>query len=71
MWIWLQDSVIYSSTDFDPYDIRSPSRDPNPPETYVTYLARADVRKAIGAQVAYGECPFKPALGFELTGDGE
>ncbi|KAI0126724.1 putative carboxypeptidase S1 [Xylariales sp. AK1849] len=63
------DGVIYDSTDFDPYDIRSGSRDPNPPETYTTYLARAQVRTAIGAKTAFKECPSRPAIGFSLTGD--
>lgn len=64
------DNVIYNSADFDPYDIRSGSNDPNPPETYTTYLARADVRKAIGAASTYKECANKPGLLFSLTGDG-
>ncbi|KAH6645248.1 putative carboxypeptidase S1 [Truncatella angustata] len=63
------DNVIYNSADFDPYDIRSGSRDPNPPETYASYLARADVRKAIGAATTFKECPAKPGVGFSLTGD--
>ncbi|KAI0170145.1 putative carboxypeptidase S1 [Pestalotiopsis sp. NC0098] len=63
------DNVIYNSADFDPYDIRSGSNDPNPPETYTTYLARADVRKAIGAASTYQECANKPGVLFSLTGD--
>lgn len=64
------DNVIYNSADFDPYDIRSGSDDPNPPETYTSYLARAAVKKAIGAATTYKECATKPGIGFSLTGDG-
>ncbi|KAI1846991.1 hypothetical protein JX265_006812 [Neoarthrinium moseri] len=63
------DEVIYSSADFDPYDVRSGSNDPNPPETYTTYLARADVKKAIGASSTYQECPNSVNQKFFTTGD--
>jgi carboxypeptidase C (cathepsin A) len=43
--------------DFDVYDIREPSDDPYPPETYATYLTKASVTKAIGAKSTYSECP--------------
>ncbi|KAH8884122.1 carboxypeptidase S1 [Thozetella sp. PMI_491] len=39
--------------DFDVYDIRSGADDPNPPTTYINYLAREDVLQAIGAETAY------------------
>ncbi|KAH6647100.1 Alpha/Beta hydrolase protein [Truncatella angustata] len=63
------DDVIYNSADFDPYDVRASSNDPNPPETYATYLARADVVKAIGAQSTYQECPNSVNQKFFTTGD--
>ncbi|KAK7701937.1 hypothetical protein SLS64_010071 [Diaporthe eres] len=55
--------------DFDVYDIRQPSVDPFPPETYVAYLQRPDIMKAIGAQVTYGECPDEPYYKIADTGD--
>ena len=55
--------------DFDVYDVRAPSNDPNPPETYVTYLQSAAVVKAIGAQSTYSECPDAPYNKFTSTGD--
>lgn len=63
------DDVIYNSADFDPYDVRAGSNDPNPPETYATYLARADVKKAIGAASTYQECPSSVNQKFFTTGD--
>lgn len=55
--------------DFDVYDIREPSADPYPPETYVAYLQRPDIMKAIGAQVTYAECPDAPYYKIANTGD--
>ncbi|CZR58507.1 related to carboxypeptidase [Phialocephala subalpina] len=55
--------------DFDVYDIRAPSDDPNPPETYVTYLQSSAVMSAIGAQSTYAECPDAPYEKFASTGD--
>lgn len=55
--------------DFDVYDIRAPSNDPNPPETYATYLTNAAVVKAIGAKSTYTECPSGPYQKFASTGD--
>ncbi|KAL9105180.1 MAG: hypothetical protein Q9187_008779, partial [Circinaria calcarea] len=71
------DSVCYSSvegplssvTDFDVYDIRAPRKDPNPPETYLSYLQTPSVVKAIGAQSAYQECANAPYTKFSSTGD--
>ncbi|KAG6842701.1 hypothetical protein H0H93_003757, partial [Arthromyces matolae] len=40
-----------------------------PPEYYVNYLGLASVTKAIGAKVAYGECPDPPYELFAKTGD--
>ena len=57
--------------DFDVYDIRAPSKDPNPPETYASYLAQPSVTSAIGAKATYTECPEAPYDKFQTTGDGE
>ena len=59
-----------SNADFDVYDIRAPSNDPNPPETYVTYLQSSSVVKAIGAKSTYAECPNAPGDKIDATGDG-
>jgi carboxypeptidase C (cathepsin A) len=61
---------LSSVGNFDVYDIRAPSNDPNPPETYVTYLQTASVVKAIGALSTYSECPDAPYEKFAATGDG-
>ncbi|KAI4165688.1 MAG: hypothetical protein LQ342_000630 [Letrouitia transgressa] len=71
------DSICYNSVegplsqtgDFDVYDIRAPSNDPNPPETYVSYLQSSTVTKAIGAKSTYQECPNAPYQQFASTGD--
>jgi len=55
--------------DFDVYDIREPSNDPYPPETYTSYLANPSVTKAIGALATYTECPDAPYNKFSSTGD--
>lgn len=57
--------------DFDVYDIREPSDDPYPPETYATYLTKSAVVKAIGALSTYQECPDAPYEKFADTGDGK
>ncbi|KAF2646397.1 carboxypeptidase-like protein S1 [Massarina eburnea CBS 473.64] len=61
---------ISSAADFDAYDVRAPSNDPEPPENYVKYLTTASVVKAIGAQSTYQECPDAPYNKFATTGDG-
>ncbi|ORY70308.1 carboxypeptidase S1 [Pseudomassariella vexata] len=63
------DTVIYDSADFGTYDIRVSANTTDPPETYVDYLQRPDVMKAIGAQVTYAECPDAPYYKFAATGD--
>jgi hypothetical protein len=72
------DSVCYddiegpiSEGNFDVYDIREPSNDPYPPETYVSYLQSSSVVKAIGAKSTYQECPNAPYNKFANTGDGK
>ena len=57
--------------DFDVYDIRAPSNDPNPPETYSSYLLQPSVTSAIGAKATYTECPDAPYEKFSTTGDGK
>ena len=58
-----------SNANFDVYDVRAPSNDPNPPETYATYLKSSAVTKAIGAQSTYQECANAPYNKFAATGD--
>ena len=60
---------LSQAADFDIYDIRAPSNDPNPPETYATYLTQSSVTKAIGAQSTYSECSNSADGAFENTGD--
>lgn len=59
---------IQSAADFDVYDVRAGSNDPNPPKTYSDYLARSDIQKKIGAQHAYTECG-SAGDAFSNTGD--
>ena len=63
------EGALTQAADFDVYDIREPSNDPYPPKTYSTYLARADVMKAIGARSKYTECADGPYQKFAQTGD--
>ncbi|KAB5517385.1 Alpha/Beta hydrolase protein [Coniochaeta sp. 2T2.1] len=60
---------IESANDFDIYDVRAPGDDPNPPETYVTYLQSSSVVMAIGAKSTYTECPSAPYTKMWNTGD--
>jgi carboxypeptidase C (cathepsin A) len=62
---------ISESGDFDVYDIREPSNDPYPPETYATYLTNSAVVKAIGAKSTYTECSNSAGKKFTSTGDGK
>lgn len=68
---WSQESNIFEALvgDFDVYDIREPSNDPYPPESYVTYLQSSTVQNAIGAKQKYQECPEAPYDKFSTTGD--
>lgn len=61
---------IAEATDFNVYDIRNPSNDPNPPQTYVSYLQQSSVMTAIGAKSRYQECPDDPYNKIVNTGDG-
>ena len=62
---------ISESGDFDVYDVREPSNDPYPPETYATYLTSSAVTKAIGAKSTYSECSNSAGNKFDQTGDGK
>lgn len=57
--------------DFDVYDIRQPSNDAYPPETYLNYLKQSSVTTAIGAKSTYSECANAPYNKFAATGDGK
>lgn len=71
------DSVCYQGiegplteeADFDVYDVRSGSSDPNPPKTYNQYLADPAVVAAIGAKSTYTECANAAGNKFSRTGD--
>lgn len=62
---------IIQDADFNVYDIRAPRKDPEPPSTYVNYLQREDVRRAIGARGNYSECANAVAGRFQRTGDSK
>jgi carboxypeptidase C (cathepsin A) len=64
------EAPIETASDFDAYDVRSGRDDPNPPETYVSYLQSSAVVKAIGAKSTYAECPNAPYTKISDTGDG-
>lgn len=57
--------------DFDVYDIRAPSNDPEPPANYLNFLGNETVTKAIGAKTTYKECPNEPYNKFAATGDSK
>ena len=59
-------SALY---DFDYYDIRQPSNDPNPPATFPQYLADPAVIQAIGAKSVFQECSDDAGQKFSTTGD--
>lgn len=62
---------ITRDADFNVYDVRKPSDDPNPPDTYKTYLRDPEVKKAIGAQSNYEECSDTAGNPFQTTGDSK
>lgn len=62
---------ITRDADFDVYDIRESSDNPNPPDTYMSYLNDPDVKKAIGAQSKYEECSDRAGFPFQKTGDSK
>lgn len=57
--------------DFDVYDVRRSSDNPEPPSTYSDYLADDAVKKAIGARSEYSECANAASSKFSTTGDSE
>jgi carboxypeptidase D len=61
---------LMSVADFDVYDIRAGSNDPEPPANYATYLRNETIMRAIGAKSTYQECPDAPYQKFATTGDG-
>lgn len=67
----VENPIMQAGGDFDVYDVREPSNDPNPPETYSKYIARPDIMKAIGARSDYQECADAPGQKFGATGDGQ
>lgn len=60
-----------SVVDMDPYDVRKGFKNPFPPKTYVAYLRRPEVVKAIGAdaRTPFAECSEKIFSRFTKTGD--
>jgi hypothetical protein len=67
----LIEGPIQDDADFDVYDLRAPSQDPFPPQTYVSYLQNATIQSKIGARHAYQECSNAPYDKFGDTGDGK
>lgn len=63
------EGALTEEADFDVYDIRAASNDPNPPKTYNQYLANPSVVAAIGAQSTYQECANAVGNKFRRTGD--
>ncbi|KAF8810683.1 putative carboxypeptidase S1, partial [Phlegmacium glaucopus] len=53
----------------DADDLRQNSSALFPPEFYVNYLHEASIKKRIGAEVQYKECPDAPFEQFVKTGD--
>ncbi|KAI6041478.1 Alpha/Beta hydrolase protein [Pisolithus marmoratus] len=54
---------------YDPYDLRQNSSALFPPEYYVNFLSTESVKKQIGAETTYRECPYKPYYKIINTGD--
>ncbi|KAE8394878.1 Alpha/Beta hydrolase protein [Aspergillus alliaceus] len=65
----IENAIINSGVDFDVYDVRAPSNDPNPPSTFLDYLTKSDVKKAIGARSDFQQCANLPGAKFGRTGD--
>ncbi|KAE8419903.1 Alpha/Beta hydrolase protein [Aspergillus pseudocaelatus] len=65
----VEDPIMQAGGDFNVYDVREPSNDPNPPGTYSKYITRPDIMKAIGARSDYQECANAPGRKFGATGD--
>lgn len=60
-----------SVVDMNVYDMRKGFNNPLPPKTYVAYLRRPEVAKAIGAsgKFPFTECSDKLFSKFTKTGD--
>ncbi|KAL9013022.1 MAG: hypothetical protein Q9173_002247 [Seirophora scorigena] len=57
-------------TNFDAYDVRELSSNPNPPtELHAEYLQSSAVLQAIGAKSTYQVCVHAPFQAFDTTGD--
>lgn len=54
---------------YDPYDLRQNSSALFPPEYYVKYLSIESVKKQIGAETTYKECPNRQYYKIINTGD--
>lgn len=54
---------------FSKNDVRQDVDGIYPPETYVNYLCRSDIQKAIGAQVHYTARSFDVIVNITSTGD--
>jgi carboxypeptidase C (cathepsin A) len=60
---------IQQSADFDVYDVRAGSNDPNPPNTFVSYLNRAEVQSKIGVDKHFATCSNEAYNKIGSTGD--
>jgi hypothetical protein len=58
-----------SEGNFDIYDLRAPTNDTFPPETYVSYLQESSIQTQIGARQLYQECADAPSEMLDSTGD--
>jgi len=62
---------LSSIADFDVYDIRAPSDNPEPPGNYARYLRNSTIVQAIGAKSTYQSCANAPSAKFSATGDSK
>ena len=62
---------ISEDADFDVNDLRAPSQDPFPPDTFVSYLQNSVIQSKIGAQSVFQECSDEANQKFIDTGDGK
>ncbi|CEO58552.1 Putative Carboxypeptidase 2 [Penicillium brasilianum] len=51
------------------YDIRHPSQDPTPPSYYINYLAKDEVKNALGVDLNYTQSNADVYYAFQQTGD--
>lgn len=65
------ENPLYVMIDFNMYDIRKPSNDKEPPETFLKYLQDPQVLKAIGAKNQFVECSAEIMRRFIATGDSK